>query len=179
MESFAGLAQTTLFLRGNIIDTWYSYLPLIKFISALLSLLLFTGIVYIGTKINFFGSEIKKYKDILLGEGVNKKRTIKIWKQIQENLKKGDAAHRKLAIIEADKVLDDILKLSGYPGDSLGDRLKQVNSSQIANIQDVWTAHKTRNRIVHEPDFEIGQSEAERMIEIYAQAFKGLGLIDE
>ncbi|MBI2035124.1 MAG: hypothetical protein HYT12_00370 [Candidatus Liptonbacteria bacterium] len=179
MEYLDQFAQITLNFRENIVNFWGPYLPSVKFFSGLASLLLFTGIVYIVVRINYVGVQIKSYKDFFLGGAIDKKRTVKIWKQIQENLKKGDSAHRKLAVIEGDKVLDDILKLSGYAGDSLGDRLKQINPSQMSNIQDIWTAHKTRNRIVHEPGFDLGQSEAERVIGIYGRAFKELGLIDE
>ena len=40
--------------------------------------------------------------------------------------------------------------------------------------EEVWEAHKIRNQIVHEPDFEITQSEARKILGIYEKAVKRL-----
>ena len=41
--------------------------------------------------------------------------------------------------------------------------------------EEVWEAHKIRNQIVHEPDFEVSQSEARQIVGIYDRAIKKLG----
>lgn len=83
----------------------------------------------------------------------------------------------KLAIIEADIILDDILKQRGYVGTSLGERLKGVAPGQLDTINDAWEAHKIRNRIAHDgADFVLTQRLAEETINRYRRVFNEFGV---
>jgi len=84
----------------------------------------------------------------------------------------------KLAIIEADIMLDSILKQRGYPGTSLGERLKNISSSQLASLQDAWEAHKIRNRIAHDgADFVLTRRIAQETIMRYQRVFQEFGAL--
>lgn len=96
----------------------------------------------------------------------------KRWLNIQGRMARGDEANTKLAIIEADKMLNRLLYFMGYRDKDMGDKLKQMTSAQLSNLEDIWLAHKVRNRIVHEPDHHLTRSEAESAIEAYEKAFK-------
>ena len=83
----------------------------------------------------------------------------------------------KLAIIEADIILDDILKQKGYAGNSLGERLKSISPSQLESLQDAWEAHKVRNRIAHEgSDFILTQRLAQETVNRYQRVFAEFGV---
>ncbi len=83
----------------------------------------------------------------------------------------------KLAIIEADIILDDILKQKGYAGNSLGERLKSISPNQLASLQDAWEAHKVRNRIAHEgSDFILTQRIAQETVTKYQRVFAEFGV---
>ncbi len=83
-----------------------------------------------------------------------------------------------MAVIEADALLDDIMKRIGYKGDDLAERLKSIEPSDFDNLQNVWEAHKVRNRLVHEPGkIEFTQDEAKNTIEKYEKALKELKYI--
>lgn len=83
----------------------------------------------------------------------------------------------KLAIIEADIILDEILKQRGYPGASLGERLKNIAPSSLASLNDAWEAHKVRNRIAHDgADFVLTQRLAEDTISRYRKVFNEFGI---
>lgn len=83
----------------------------------------------------------------------------------------------KLAIIEADIILDDLLKLKGIPGASLGERLKNIAPQQLNAIQDAWEAHKIRNRIAHDgADFVLTKRIAQETINRYRRVFGELGM---
>ena len=78
----------------------------------------------------------------------------------------------KLAIIEADIILDDILKQRGYVGTTLGERLKNISSQQLVSLNDAWEAHKVRNRIAHDgADFVLTKRAAEETISRYRRVF--------
>jgi hypothetical protein len=83
----------------------------------------------------------------------------------------------KLAIIEADIILDDILKQHGYVGNSLGERLKSISPQQFGSLQDAWEAHKVRNRIAHDgADFVLTKRLAEETINRYRRVFAEFGV---
>ena len=84
----------------------------------------------------------------------------------------------KLAIIEADVILDDLLKQRGYVGNSLGERLRSVTPQQLNTLNDAWEAHKVRNLIAHEgPDFVLTQRKAEETINRYRRVFAEFGIL--
>jgi len=68
--------------------------------------------------------------------------------------------------------IDDILKNKGYPGSSLGERLKSIPSTQLHSLNDAWEAHKIRNRIAHDgSDFILTKHIAEETISRYRRVF--------
>ncbi len=83
----------------------------------------------------------------------------------------------KLAIIEADIILDEALKQYGYAGNSLGERLKSISTSQLSTLNEAWEAHKVRNRIAHEgADFVLTRRIADETIDRYRRVFNELGV---
>lgn len=172
------MTEALLLFRESLGNIFLPYFGLLKFLSGLISLLLFTGIVYIILKLNVFGTKIAQFSDLANNLAFTKRRTIRAWLQIQERLKAGGESNLKMAVIEGDKILDEILKKSGFVGETMADRLKTMTSAQLSNIQQVWEAHKLRNQIVHQPDFEVSRAEAELAISIYGHAFQEMGLID-
>lgn len=79
----------------------------------------------------------------------------------------------RLAIIEADSLLDHLLKARRFAGNTLGERLK-VASYKHKAIRAAWEPHKVRNAIVHEPNTTLTQNEAERLWKIYKAAYEAL-----
>lgn len=79
------------------------------------------------------------------------------------------------AIMDADKLLDLGLKGKGYEG-SLGEKLKQ-SSALFSDLNGVWAAHKLRNRLAHEMDAKLSESEAKRALRQFERAFKDLGML--
>lgn len=83
----------------------------------------------------------------------------------------------KLAIIEADIILDGILKERGYAGSSLGERLRSITPSQLSTIDDAWEAHKVRNKIAHGgADFVLTKRIADETINNYRRVFAEFGI---
>ena len=80
----------------------------------------------------------------------------------------------KHAVLNADKLLDEILRIRGYQG-PLGEKLKEAESL-FANYDGIWKAHKLRNKIAHELDHRFSEKEARTAIVNFKRAFKDLGL---
>ncbi len=98
------------------------------------------------------------------------------WLKIENGLVKGQRQTYNLAVLNADKLLDRALIELGLPGKTMGERMKRVND-RFSKVNAVWYAHKLRNQIAHEPDFELDYDEASRALAAFRQALKDLGAI--
>jgi len=88
------------------------------------------------------------------------------------------ASDWKLAVIEADAMLESLMADLGFRGETLGDRLKSATQDKFQNLTSAWEVHTIRNRIAHEgASFELAQREAKRIIAIYEQIFRQYGYI--
>ena len=97
--------------------------------------------------------------------------------ELQSHIESNNPNDWKLAIIEADIILDDLLKRKGYAGVSLGDRLKSISPSSLASLDDAWQAHKIRNQIAHAgADFVLTQKIARETIVQYERVFREMGM---
>lgn len=84
----------------------------------------------------------------------------------------------KLAVIEADTMLEALLSDLGFKGESLGDKLKSATQEKFRDLTLAWEVHNIRNRIAHEgASFELSHREAKRVIAIYEQIFHNFGFI--
>lgn len=124
------------------------------FLGFLLFMLLRTE--WLRFKIAFDFSEFFTFKPY----GV--RRITKAWAKIEKRLDSGDEAEYKLAIIEADGMLEEILKRLGISGQTLSDRLLNVTPTIIPNLDDIIKANQTRDSIVHDPNFKFSLSEAQK-----------------
>ena len=96
--------------------------------------------------------------------------------KIENGLTKADTRSYNFSVLEADKLLDKALKEMGVPGQSMGEKLKKLGN-RLPNLNQIWYAHKLRNQIVHESDFQISYDDAKRALRIFRQALKNLGAI--
>lgn len=96
---------------------------------------------------------------------------------IQNGLKKEEPSSYAMTIIKGDKLLDKALCEIGAPGRTMGDRLKKVGKDKFTQLNSVWHAHKLRNEIAHESDFEPSYAQAVHALEVYKQALQDLGAI--
>jgi len=102
------------------------------------------------------------------------KRTPREWVKIIKKLESEKESEYKLAVIEADGLLEDKLKRIGQKGDTLIDLLEKLDSVILSNIEKVKQAHEVRNSIVHNPDYHLTLDEAKKTIEVYGRAFREL-----
>ena len=152
---------------------------LLQIISLVLSGLFIWGTIYIIIGTNFLEMKREQFLDTLGKGHVSKRRSLRAWKQILERLGTEDNNNWKLAVLESDQVLNEILKMSGYLGDDLDEKLDILTSAQLANIEDVKRAHMVRNRIAKDPTVEVEKKEVWEVMAVYEEAFKQLNLINE
>ncbi|OIO29901.1 hypothetical protein COX93_02565 [Candidatus Nomurabacteria bacterium CG_4_10_14_0_2_um_filter_30_12] len=100
------------------------------------------------------------------------------WKKVLDYLFSINENDWKLAIIEADLMLFDLLIKLGFKGETMGDKLKEVDRDSFRSLNSAWEVHNIRNKIAHEgSSFEISLHEAKRVIALYEQIFQEFGYI--
>lgn len=82
----------------------------------------------------------------------------------------------QFAIIEADKVFDQALKQRGFRGETMGDRLRSAKPS-LKNNNAVWSAHKLRNRLVHETEVKVSKKEVSSALASFEKGLRSLGAL--
>jgi hypothetical protein len=117
---------------------------------------------------------LERFRDSMTRKDYGVKRIDSEWNKIIKRLEGATEADYKLAIIEADGMLDDVLKKLGFKGESLGDRLKTITTEVIFNLDDVWKAHNVRSCIVRDPNYQFSLEETKKTLAIYEKAFKSL-----
>ena len=96
------------------------------------------------------------------------------WQTLQKLCK--DQATWPLAIIDADKLLDDALRRSKYRGKTMGERLVAAQRD-ISSNDEVWSGHKLRNRLVHESNVKLTEKTVKEALMGIRSALKDLGAL--
>lgn len=98
------------------------------------------------------------------------------WKSAQKHC--GNKETWPLAIIDTDKILDDVLKSRRYKGKSMGERLMAAQRD-LSNNDAVWYAHKLRNKIVHEEGVKLTEKKVRDALLGFRQALRDLGALEK
>lgn len=96
------------------------------------------------------------------------------WSELLTRVKTADGMI--LAVIDADKLLDEALRKRSFKGKTTGERMVAAQRTFKDN-DSVWYAHKLRNRLVHEPDVKLRKREAVAALEGFKKGLKDLGAL--
>jgi hypothetical protein len=165
-ESLSGVFNT--FLAG------------LSFVSIFVCLLFILGIVYAKIRYSEVMSAYKAghtpREAVSANPGIEQIRNAAPdprWQEIEKHMQSPNVSDWRIAILESDIILYDMLDQMGYPGDSIGEKLKQADPSTFNTLQDAWKAHKIRNIIAHEGvNYELSRNEADRTIALYKKVFE-------
>ena len=112
-------------------------------------------------------------KEVQTKEEVNPR-----WKQIIDNVMSVNESDWRLAILEADIILAEVLDNLGLPGEIMADKLKAADKNDFKTIDNAWEAHKIRNQVAHQGSaFHLDQREASRVVGLYESVFKEFEVI--
>lgn len=101
----------------------------------------------------------------------------KEWADIKANSESVRESEWKMSVIEADKLVDDVLKSMGYGGESMGERLLLMKPDELTSIQDLWDAHKLRNIIVHDTNYRVSHEQVMQAMHSFERVLHELGRI--
>ncbi len=142
---------------------------LLKFIGGLLAAIAFIFLIYRAYKgiATFF-----KSREYDLDKTGIKKR----WQEIEAMLDGPGEMNYKLAVMEADKLLDYVLKSMSMSGKDMGERIRFA-TFRYSRLRKVWWAHVLRNQLVHEATFSLNHTMAKKAIKTFEHALRELGAL--
>jgi hypothetical protein len=105
---------------------------------------------------------------------ISQKKMSKKWEKIMIRLEGDNVGQYKLAILEADKIVDEILEGMKLKGANMAERLEKANPAQIINIEALQKSHKIRNHIIAEPDFVMTKEETKETIKPFQEFLEHL-----
>lgn len=151
------------------------WLLILKIIFITISLIFIGFIIFTQIKTSWLKYlTLRDLQEFLTYRPFGLRRIEKEWQKIKGRLETEMESEWKLAVIEADKIMDDILNRMGFGGASLGERLDKLTAVSLPNIEEVREAHKIRNNIIHDPTYRLTLEEAQRVITIYEKALTDL-----
>ncbi len=176
--TFYGFSLTGLLTRFK------ANLPVIKIISLTISgLFAFGAIVFSQMRGTIWISEKKRV--FPLGEGEVGGEPVDVknpmtdrWNRVLAHMDTGNHSDFRLAIIEADIMLNELLEKLNLRGETMADKLKAVEKSDFLTIDLAWEAHKVRNKLAHEgSEFLLNEREARQVVDLYRQVFEEFFMI--
>lgn len=100
------------------------------------------------------------------------------WDKIRKKLASGNEAEYKVAIIEADNAIDDLIRRMGYKGENMLERLQDIPAGQLDKLDEIKDAHEIRNRIIHEEKFKVSRKDANEVLAKYEHFLRHFEVLD-
>lgn len=174
---FAGYLATQ--LPGSGVGQGFSTLvSMLKTTATIISMIALAIIVYSFLRITEMSKEESEKLGLALSwESERSQKNVR-WERVEQYMTSLNPSDWKIAILEADNILDEIVERMGYKGTTLGERMKNIEASDFPYLEEVWDVHKLRNTLAHKgTNLDISRSEAEQAINIYHRVFKELGYL--
>ncbi len=174
---FVGGAPTVEGVLGGMLLVWNIYTGLAFAFSAFFIF----GIIYATQRTaqleqlqdDYLRSQEKLFAQIKYGNKSNDR-----WSDVMLHIQSGNPNDWRLAIIEADILLEESLEEMGLAGNTIGEKLKSASPTQFTTLDDAWKAHRVRNEIAHAgSDFVLTQKTAQETINQFKRVFVELGKI--
>ena len=149
----------------------------LKIFSIVISLLMLYFIIKLLVKSEIVKHQITKFNTFLLTTKYEQKRILKNWKKVINLIHSGDENSYKKAILAADELLDEILERSGWVGADLGEKISQIKTVQMPDIDKLMTSHKIAEKIREDSSFRVTYEEAIKTLTIYEKLFRDFTLL--
>ena len=161
----------------SLVNGWQTFVAL----SVLVSLVLAAGIIYCVVRIlQIRHHEEQRYRaaaQSVVARDIP--RTQLRWNRVLEQAHSDVEQNWRLAILEADIMLNELLDTLGYKGETMADKMKAVARGDFQTIDLAWEAHRIRNAIAHQGTMlQLSSQETRRAVDMYARVFREFRFIE-
>ncbi|MEX0616595.1 MAG: hypothetical protein WD231_02140 [Candidatus Woykebacteria bacterium] len=132
--------------------------------------------------LDFFLPKRAKYRKLNEGhlDVFDRNQITEGWGRIEQKATSKTPSASREAVIEADKLLGYTLEKLYPEGESTGERLKAAKEKfnyKYQEYNDLWYAHKIRNEMVHNFNFELPTSQARDVLDKFQKGLEVLGVL--
>jgi hypothetical protein len=102
----------------------------------------------------------------------------KRWMDIVQQFKSSDPIFWRVAILDADAMLEDMITEMGYTGSTFGEKLKHMQREGVTWCDAAWDVHLLRNKLAHEGSrYPLNDRESYRAYRIYENLLESNGYL--
>jgi len=165
------------------IESWLD-IPLlrkIKFISAILALLLLIVWIVLLIKTNKIEEQIEKYKTFWRGGLYEKRRSIRIWRNIERLIELDDEQSRRQVFILMNELLKEVLNAINSPGTTLIEKIKNLKIAELneSDKSKLLVGAYAYEKMSNNSSFNLETKEVKYFFKLYKQIFIQLDLLEE
>ncbi|MFA6974140.1 MAG: hypothetical protein WC238_05410 [Parcubacteria group bacterium] len=168
-------------LQKELVNFYHSSgFLVVKFLVGIYVLIVFIDLVLLVVQ-RGVGANIRqmRYGMNIPSELVSKKSKMKArWDKVKKRLEVGSEAECKVAIIEADDIIDDLIARMGYKGNNMAERLANIPDGQLNELGEIKEAHEIRNRVIHEEDLVVDKEFAQDVLRKYEHLLRHFEVLD-
>ncbi len=151
---------------------------IIKAIFIVISVILFVAIITLIKKTTWLRLRyLESYTEFFSTRPFGTKAKFKKLEASDKKLNSEKEDDYKIAVIEADDYLKEVLQKMGYKGESVEDILDQVDAKGLPSINKVKEGQKIRDDIVGNPNYDLTKDQAKNIVKIYENALGELEAI--
>jgi len=157
-----------------------SFAPLffwIRVVSAVVSFILLGGIVYLIMQIDYFSDRREYGWRIWRGKKGEKKRSLRKWKTILEDVASGDASRLTNAVLTAQGLVGETLRVAGYKGASFGELLHSVSETDVPCIVETRRMYKDISEYIEKKE-ELSRQDVKALLRLFREILRQFGVVD-
>ncbi len=164
--------------RPNPIHFWLAAQTIFAWVFLVVDLVLLGGFIYAYRKLLGFRPNIKPGKRHPIGMAspqliVFRER----WEGALRRFNTSSPEAMRFSILEADMLVDSILKDSGIEGATMADRLTKLTPDTVKSLNALWKAHRLRNKLEETAEYEVPLGEAQEAIQGYEAFLKEIKVL--
>ncbi|MDD5551871.1 MAG: hypothetical protein PHI88_01775 [Candidatus Pacebacteria bacterium] len=155
-------------------EAWQNIISILQPVSLLAILIFLTVIIWALWKSSWIYWYISAdFLDFARGGKTAGENAIqKKWKKIKKRIESPSEANWKLAVIESEEIVENVLSKMGYKGEGIKEKLKNVKEAQIPNVSDLISAHDIFINILADPDYKFTRDKAVKIFSSFEEFLK-------
>jgi len=174
LYNLLGIREFIYFISSSTIQD--TLLP-VKLVCVFFTLFFLAGVIYFMLNSSWLQYKfLEDATEFFSWQAYGLKQIEKRWNKIKGRIESGSEAEYKLAIIEAEDYLNEILDERGYEGKDFTESIQSASRLISSILGEILSAHEVRNAIVYNPDYKISPEQAKKVLGIYESAINSIGL---
>ena len=159
--------------------TWIiNHMGIMESISFLISALFCVLSIRLMIAMDYFSEDMRYRWNIFKHISNDTQRIMSIWKKILDLVVSHDPHDWRQAVVFADALLDEVLKIAGYRGRSVEERLAHVDEAALPTIGMLRRVRMRVFALLAEDEPHLEQHQVKELLREYRQVFKQLGMME-